>query len=111
MPFAGLDERARAIINRYLDGQESFEVAARNLADLIREENSRRLPLEPTIRSPDGKPLVQNLALSSFIRSQTPETRANSQIPAPEPSSARDDDERVARLMDEARRLVLEDLK
>jgi len=106
-----LNERARTIINRYLDGQESFDVAARKLADLFREERARRPPVTPPVRSPDGKPLVTIPRLSAFIRSQTPETRAKLEVPSPEASSSRDEDDKAGRLLEEARRLDLEDFK
>jgi hypothetical protein len=106
-----LDKRARALINRYLDGNESFDLAAQKLADIIREENARAAPIPPPVRSPDGKLLMTTPSLGAFIRSQTPETRAKSEIPSTEPGPSRDEDERVGRLMEEAWRLVLEDFK
>ena len=102
-------ERALEITNRYLDGRESFEVAARKLADMLREERAQRPAVGALIRSPDGRNLVQTPGLSMFIRSQTPEMRANSPLPEREPTAQeRDEDERAQHLWDEARRLDVE---
>ena len=112
MSTSELNRRAREITYRYLDGQESFEGAARKLAALIREERIQQPSVGWHLRAPDGRHSVQTPGLSAFIRSQTPETRAR--VPRPEPlptAQERDEDERAQRLWEEARRLVVEDLR
>ncbi len=109
---AEFNRRAREITYRYLDGQESFNVAANKLADLMREERAQQPAVGPLVRSPNARNVIQTPGLSTFIRSQTPETRASSPPPEPElTAQERDEDERAQRLWDEARRLVVEDLR
>ena len=98
------------IINSYLNGQESFAVAARKLARLIRDELDKQPPVPPPLRTPDGKPLTLTPGVSAFIRSQTPETRAKSSIPSSEPNPHQGEDERAERLVSEAHRLAVLDV-